>query len=147
MADTSYLRYQVEPWIRAQLKVRYNLSFASSILELKTGGQREFDAVSEDQSVVASIKAHSGATSGNKNPSAKVSSALLEVYFLMLVPANERILILTNPEFFEIFERNTKGRIVGDVRVECIPLPTDMQARVAEVTKRACDEIQWRNSQ
>ena len=87
------------------------------------------------------MKAHSGATSGGKNPSAKINSALLEIYFLMLVPADERILILTNPEFFEIFIHKTKGRVVPEVRVESMPLPPDMQAQVEAVTKRASDEM------
>lgn len=141
MADTSYLRYTVEPWIREQLQGTYRQSFTSQVLELRTGGRREFDAVSEDRCVVASVKAHSGATSSGGIPSAKINSALLEIYFLMLVPADERILVLTNPEFFAIFNRSTKGRIVPEVRVELMPLPLDMQTRVDAVTKRASDEM------
>ena len=141
MADTSYLRYTVEPWIREQLQGTYRQTFTSQVLELRTGGRREFDAVSEDRCVVASVKAHSGATSSGRNPSAKINSALLEIYFLMLVPADERILVLTNPEFFAIFNRSTKGRVVPEVRVEMMPLPLDMQTRVDAVTKRASDEM------
>ena len=141
MADTSYLRYTVEPWIREQLQGTYRQTFTSQVLELRTGGRREFDAVSEDRCVVASVKAHSGATSSGRNPSAKINSALLEIYFLMLVPADERILVLTNPEFFAIFNRSTKGRVVPEVRVELMPLPLDMQTRVDAVTKRASDEM------
>ncbi len=141
MADTSYLRYTVEPWIRDQLQGTYRQTFTSQVLELRTGGRREFDAVSEDRCVVASVKAHSGATSSGGIPSAKINSALLEIYFLMLVPADERILVLTNPEFFAIFNRSTKGRVVPEVRVELMPLPLDMQTRVDAVTKRASDEM------
>lgn len=141
VANTSYLRYQVEPWIRDQLRDNYHQAFTSQVLELRTGGRREFDAVSEDNRIVASVKAHSGVTSGGKNPSAKINSALLEIYFLMLVPADERVLILTNPEFFEIFSHSTKGRVVPEVRVELMPLPPDMQAQVEAVTKRASDEM------
>ena len=141
MADTSYLRYTVEPWIREQLQDTYRQTFTSQVLELRTGGRREFDAVSEDRCVVASVKAHSGTTSSGGNPSAKINSALLEIYFLMLVPADERILVLTNPEFFAIFNRSTKGRVVPEVRVELMPLPLDMQTRVDAVTKRASDEM------
>ena len=141
MADTSYLRYTVEPWIREQLQGTYRQAFTSQVLALRTGGRREFDAVSEDRCVVASVKAHSGATSSGGIPSAKINSALLEIYFLMLVPADERILVLTNPEFFAIFNRSTKGRVVPEVRVELMPLPLDMQTRVDAVTKRASDEM------
>lgn len=87
------------------------------------------------------MKAHSGATSSGGIPSAKINSALLEIYFLMLVPADERILVLTNPEFFAIFNRSTKGRVVPEVRVELMPLPLEMQTRVDAVTKRASDEM------
>jgi hypothetical protein len=141
VANTSYLRYSVEPWVRDRLQERYGQSFTSTVLELRTGGRREFDAVSEDGKVVASVKTHSGLTSGGKNPSGKISSALLEVYFLTLVEADIRVLILTNPSFFSIFDLRTRGQIAPNVQVEHLPLPPDMQAIVDGITGVASTEM------
>jgi hypothetical protein len=141
VANTAYLRYTVEPWVRARLEERYGRPFSSRVLGLTTGGKREFDAVSDDLSIVASIKAHSGLTSGGRNPSAKISSALLEVYFLTLVPAEVKLLILTDPEFFDIFAKNTAGRVAPGIAVERMALPAKMQAAVREVTRSASIEM------
>lgn len=141
MADTSFLRYTVEPWVRDRLTERYDVGFESRRLRLSPGGTREFDAVSRDLSVVASIKAHSGLTSGGRNPSAKISSALLEVYFLSLIESHRRLLILTNPDFYEIFTRRTNGQVPDFISVELISLPPTMQIAVDQVTSRASREM------
>ena len=117
MANTSYLRYTVEPWIREQLRGIYAQDFESRILQLGPGGMHEFDAVSADLSVVASIKANSGLTSGGNFPTGKVATCLNEVYYLSLVTAPTRLLILTNPQFHEIFLRATVGKIAAGVAI------------------------------
>lgn len=71
MANTSYLRYTVEPWVREQLAERYARPFAARVLGLAPGGTHEFDAVSDDWQIVASIKANSGLTSGGNHPTAR----------------------------------------------------------------------------
>ncbi len=141
MANTSYLRYAVEPWVREQLSERFAQPFASTVLALSTGGRREFDAVSSDASVVASIKTHSGLTSGGRHPSGKVTSALLEIYFLTLVPSEMKLLVLTNPSFYDLFTRCTAGQIAPGVLIEHIPLPREMQATVDGVTNAASSEM------
>jgi hypothetical protein len=62
MANTAMLRYKVEPVIRERLAKEFGQPFASRILVLPGGAQREFDAVSADGTVVVSIKTSSGLT-------------------------------------------------------------------------------------
>ncbi len=71
MANTSYLRYTVEPWVREQLAERYGQPFAPMVLRLAPGGTHESDAVSDDRRIVVSIKANSGLTSGGNHPQAR----------------------------------------------------------------------------
>jgi len=52
------------------------------------------------------------------------------VYFLTLVDAEERLLVLTNPDFHTIFARATAGQIAPGVKVELLALPPDMQRTV-----------------
>lgn len=60
MADTVYLKRGVEQYVRGTLCEEYGVKFSSKILTLVTGGTHEFDAVSEDGTVVAAIKAAGG---------------------------------------------------------------------------------------
>ncbi len=90
---------------------------------------------------MASIKANSGLTSGGNHPTGKVATCLNEVYFLTLVTAASRLLILTNPEFYGIFTRTTSGQIAEGVRVELLALPPEMQAAVDGITRRASEEM------
>jgi hypothetical protein len=141
VANTSYLRYTVEPWVRDRLGQRYGQDFGPRVLQLEPGGSHEFDAVSNDGRIVASIKANSGLTSGGNHPTGKVATCLNEVYFLTLVNAEERLLVLTNPSFHTIFMRATAGQIARGVKVELLELPSDMQRVVDGVTELASREM------
>ncbi len=94
--------------------------------------------------IVVSIKAHTGLTSGGKRPVGKISSSLNEIYFLTLVEAPTRILMLTNRSFYELFMRANMGKIPSDISVEHIELPLDMQVEVDAVTARARREMVMR---
>jgi len=110
-------------------------------LNLAPGGTHEFDAVSDDGEVVASIKANSGLTSGGNYPTGKVATCLNEVYFLTLVKATRRLLVLTNPQFHAIFTHATSGQIAEGVEVQLVELPPEMQREVNGVTKLASQEM------
>lgn len=141
MADTTYLKNVVEPFVRDQLASRYGVPFQSRVLTLVTGGTHEFDAVSADGRVVAAIKAHSGKTARGLHPAAKVRDAEAELYYLTLVAAPIRLLVLTNREFYEIMERRLTGRLAPGIAVEHIPLPDDIQKEVTRVQAVASQEV------
>ena len=64
VADTRYLTKEVEDFVRAGLRQRHGIEFSKRKLRLTTEGEHEFDAVSADGKIVASIKAASARTSG-----------------------------------------------------------------------------------
>lgn len=78
MANTLYLKRVVEDVVRQHLAQQFGVPFESRELTLVTGGTHEFDAVSEDGRVVASIKSTSGKTSGGKLPSGEIRAAQAE---------------------------------------------------------------------
>jgi hypothetical protein len=141
MANTSYLKNVVEPHIRTVLADRHGVAFTAQFLELRSGGRHEFDAVSSDGRVIASIKSASGLTSGRKKPSGKIKDCIAELYYLSLVDAPERVLVLTTPAFYDIFAKDMLGKVAEGITIECIPLPPDMQAEVDKVVKAASDEV------
>jgi len=141
MANTAILRYKVEPVICAQLEAEFGQPFASQRLPLPGGATREFDAVSADGTVVVSIKSSSGLTSGGKRPAGKINSCTADLYYLSLLDAPVRRLVLTNPDFYEIFAEVMRGAIASGVDVVLMPLPAELQAEVDGVIADASDEI------
>ena len=141
MADTMYLRRAVEDYVRDQLAKEFGQAFTAEFLALRPGGRHEFDAVSADRSVVASVKSASGLTSGGNIPNGKINDCLAELYYLSLVEAPLRRLVLTTPAFFDIFTRRTVGAVSSDIAVMCVPLPPDIQAKVDSVVRAASREV------
>jgi hypothetical protein len=141
MADTTYLRRVVETYVRDQLSREFGQTFSATFLSLQPGGRHEFDAVSEDGGVVASIKAASGLTAGGRNPSGKIKDCIAELYYLSLVEAPIRRLVLTTPAFFAIFTKSTAGAVARGIEVVCVPLPAEMQLEVNKVVLAASREV------
>lgn len=141
MADTSLLKTIVEPHVRAELTSEFGVSFAANTVILTTGGTHEFDAVSTDGRIVASIKSASGKTSGGKVPSGKIKDVEAELYYLSLVSAQNRLLVLTTPEFYDIMSRRLAGRLLREIELRLISLPHELQEQVNLVQKRASAEV------
>jgi len=141
MANTELLKLEVEKFACAALREKYGVEFTKQRLQLITGGMHEFDAVSADRTIVTSIKSHSGLTSGGNIPAGKIHTAIAEVYFLSLVQAPKRQLILTTPEFFEILSRSLRGKIAPGVDIVLLPLSNELQTLVTEVQRKASLEM------
>jgi hypothetical protein len=136
MADTTYLKKVVEPFIREKLADEYGISFESRILTLTT-----VDAVSEDLKIVGAIKTAGGKTATGRIPSGKIKDSLAELYYLTLVSASERLLILTSPEFYKIMENLLKGRLAPGLTLKLIELSGEIEKEVEKIKKRASVEV------
>lgn len=141
MANTRYLTFEVENYVREQLAQRHGQPFSKRFLKLSTGGTHEFDAVSKDGTIVVSVKAASGLTKSGKNPSAKIQGCIAELYYLSLVSAPTRQLLLTTPAFHKIFVKKIIGALAPGVSVELMPLSSEMQAEVDKVVAAASREV------
>jgi hypothetical protein len=131
----------VEGYVREQLTHEFEQPFASRFLTLVPGGRHEFDAVSADGRIVVSIKSASGLTAGGRVPSGKIKDCLAELYYLSLVEAPVRRLVLTTPAFFQLFARTTVGAVAAGLQVVCVPLPGTIQAEVDKVVEEASREV------
>lgn len=141
MADTSYLKNAVEPYVREDLQKGYGVPFRPQVLRLRSGGTHEFDAVSQDLRIVCSIKTAGGKTSSGKNPSGKVKDCEAELYYLTLMDSPIRLLALTSAAFYELLIRRLDGRLYPGLLLKLVPLPPDMQGRVEEVQRKASAEV------
>jgi hypothetical protein len=140
MANTAALQQAIE-WVRGDLGDRHHTSFTKSRVRLRTGGVHTFNAVGADGSVVATVTNHSGATSGGKKPVGKIKSAIAELYWLSLVDAPLRLLVMTNRDFPAILESELDGALVERLSLVHVALPVDLANAVAGVSKAASDEM------
>ncbi|MGQ9498677.1 MAG: hypothetical protein ACUVRC_10340 [Desulfotomaculales bacterium] len=115
---------------------KFGMTFRPRTVKLLIGGTHEFDAVSDDLSIVAAIKA-----AGGRIPSGKVKGAEAELYYLTLVPAEVRLLVMTSPEFYRITERRLERRLAPDISLELVPLPLEMEEEVDRVRRVASKEV------
>jgi hypothetical protein len=146
MADTTILKSKVEDCVRTWLEERFWQQFLKLFLPLSGVQGRsprihEFDAVSKDASIVCGIRTASWKTAGGKRGSGKVQGAYAKLYFLSLVEAKERYLVLTDPEFFRCFSEETEGRLVTGVSLLYCPLPEDLCTEIESVRAASRAEL------
>lgn len=146
MAKTTELR-EVEVFVRKELERDYpGHGFTEKALPLRkkrdgTYAVHKFDAVSEDNSVVASIKSHSWLTSGGNLPSGKIGQIYESLYFLSLVDAKTKLLILTDREAYEGFLRVSEGKVAEGIEMKLCPLSQELQLLANKVHQKASQEM------
>jgi len=146
MADTTVFK-EVEDFIRQELERCYpGHTFSEKSLPLGkrrdgTPSFHRFDAVSEDNTIVASIKSHSWLTSSGKSPAGKIGQIYESLYFLSLVDAKTKLLVLTDRATYEGFLVKSDGKIAKDVEIKLCPLPPELGLRVKKVHQKASQEM------
>jgi hypothetical protein len=149
MAKTTELR-EVELFIRKELAKDYpGHTFTEKALPLRrkrdgTYAVHNFDAVCEDNTIVASIKSHSWLTSGGNLPSGKIGQIYQSLYFLSLVDAKTKLLILTNREAYEGFLRVSDGKVAEGIDIKFYRPSPKLQLRVKKVQQKASQEMSYR---
>jgi len=150
VAKTVELKTQVEPFIRKELEKSYpGHTFTEKALPLRrkrdgTYAVYKFDAVSEDNSIVASIKSHSWLTSGGNVPSGKIGMIYQSLYFLSLVDAKTKLQILTDREAYDGFLTTSDGKLAEGVEIKLYPLPPELQLLVKDIHRKASEEMSQR---
>jgi hypothetical protein len=142
MAD-SRVQLQAEDWIRSVwLPGQFNQQFRRERLRLTAGGVFEFDAVSADNAVVASISTSNGITAGGKTPAAKIQKLRADMLFLLMVHAKRRLIILTEKDMFEICQKEKgNGRVPEEIEFLHAELPVNLAAALRKARKMASDEV------
>ena len=85
MAD-SRPQHQAEEWVRGMwLCERFQQTFYKKQLMLTSGGLFEFDAVSHDESIVASISTNGGITASARKATPKLNKIRSDILFLLLI--------------------------------------------------------------
>lgn len=140
MANTAALQEAID-WVRRDLAERYGVAFQKRPVQPRTGKLRTFNAVAADGTVVATVTNSSGPTSGGKKPVGKVRGAIAELYFLSLVDAPSRALILTDPAFLPYVMAELDGALPAYLKVLLVPLPEDLSNKVHHDTHSTSNEM------
>ena len=141
MADTTFIKTTVEPYVRDILSREFGAPFDSEAVTLSTGGTHEFNAVSQDGRTIATIETASGRTSSGALPSGKFKNAEADLYYLTLVSAPARLLVLTDPEFYELLSARLDGRLAPGISLRLIELPNDIRSELRTVQRAASKEV------
>lgn len=142
MADTRFLKTRIEQHVCKWLGSRFpNHDFHGCRIALRSGYRFEFDAVSEDESIVAAILSNRPRTrTGGVNTGA-VRKALLDMCYLLAVPGNPtRLMVFTDAKFREDMVGQARRLGDGGVLMEFCPLPPDLAREREAVLNHASQE-------
>ncbi|MDO8747734.1 MAG: hypothetical protein Q7J72_01280 [Candidatus Omnitrophota bacterium] len=146
MANTTGLKNPVEQYVRDWCSRSFGVAVEDSEKEIRlvTGGVHRFDVVAKDRSLVAGIKTSSLRDNGRVG-TGTIKSTYTEIYFLSIVKADKKLMILTDKRYCDYFQGKSKGKIVQDVEIIYCPLPKRLAEEVAAVHKECRKEIGKRN--
>ncbi|MCW5937607.1 MAG: hypothetical protein KIT11_09915 [Fimbriimonadaceae bacterium] len=143
MADTT-AQSAVANWVRDTfLPAKLDLKFVHRRVRLRSGGTYHFSFVSEDGKVVGSVITSRARTASGKLGNEKMNKYRADLYFLLIAEAEQRLMVLTDPEMYELLcaEKALRGRIPQEIELLFAPLPKHLANRLAKSQKQAADEV------
>ncbi|HYR09835.1 MAG TPA: hypothetical protein VEQ60_18820 [Longimicrobium sp.] len=142
MADTRF-RKEAEDWVRTKaLPELLKQTFSTRNLKLESGGVFEFDAVSDDGIIVASISTSSSRTSGNNLCTGAIHKLRSDMLFLLLARAEQPYIVLTQADMYAYWmNERERGRVPLTIRFLHTPLPDHLAQRLAESRTKASEEM------
>ncbi len=142
-ADTT-AQLEVEDWIRRNwLPQKFGQKFHRERLRLSAGGLFDFDAVSDDEKIVAVISTSGAKTRRGRAGAGKLVKIRSDVYFLLLVESAKRIVVFTEQDMFGRFNRERHaGRIPHEIESYVAEIPPDLRRRLEAARKASIDEFE-----
>jgi hypothetical protein len=141
MADIR-MQLEVEDWVRRNwMPTQYGAKFSRERLPLRSGGVFDFDAVSDDHSIVATISTSGAKTSTGNQGSGKILKLRSDMLFLTMVEAKRRVIILTERDMCDQCEKEfAGGRVPPEIKFVCAVIPDDLRARLVAARSKASGE-------
>jgi hypothetical protein len=141
MADTR-IQLEVEDWVRRNwMPGHFSTKFSRERLPLRSGGVFDFDAVSEDHSIVATISTSGSKTSNGKNATGKILKLRSDMLFLTMVEAKRRVIVLTERDMLDQCERELAGgRVPREIEFVCAAIPEELRTRLIVTRLKASGE-------
>jgi len=141
MADTRFIKREVEPYIRKWLSRKFR---GIPVIEKSMGfqsGSHKFDGVSIDETIVASFLCNRPKTgAGNENTGA-VRKALNDLQYLRLIKANKRLIVCTDKDFLALIKKRACRIGTDGIEFVFCPLPDSLRQRL-EIVLNECRKEQ-----
>jgi hypothetical protein len=142
MADTR-VQLEVEDWVRREwMPQKFGQQFSRDRVRLSPGGVCDFDAVSADRRIVASISTSGAMTAGGKHAVGKMLKIRSDMYFLLLAEADRRIVVLTEKDMHDRCIKDAQGgRVPSSIEFVRAEIPLELEARLRASRSTASDEV------
>lgn len=142
MADTR-VQLEAEDWVRRHwLSKQLGRSFNRDRVRLQPGGFFDFDAVSDDQSIVATISTSASRTAKGKEGTAKFHKLRSDMLFLVMANVERRLMVLTDATMYQrCLKEREGGRVPGSIEFFHADIPSELAARLLVSQARAAKEV------
>jgi hypothetical protein len=144
MADTK-AQIEAEKWIReTYLPQKYGQTFRQKNLDLRSKGQFKFDAVSDDNEIVAVISTSAGFTSTGKRGVAKLMKIRSDAFWFLMLERqpSQKLMIFTDQSMIDIVnDEKKKGRFPREFEILKVDLPLELAEKIVLAQKFAADEV------
>ena len=141
MADTR-VQLEVEDWVRQQwMPPHFGMNFYRERVKIRSGGVFDFDAVSGDKSIVATISTSGAKTSGGKYAVDKILKIRSDMLFLTMAEAKRRVVVLTEQDMHEqCLKEKEGGRVPQEIEFVYAPLPEKLNELLVAARRKASVE-------
>ena len=142
MADTR-CQVECEDWIRREwMPTVFGQPFYRERVQLTSGGVFDFDAVSADQTIVASISTSGSRTAPGKHATGKMMKLRSDILYLLMTKAARRLVILCEKDMYERCKREVGGgRLPKEIEFFHAPLPDALAIRLFAARQVASNEV------
>lgn len=128
--NNSNAHVDAEKWIReVELPKQFNQKFLQKSLMLKSGGNYKFNAVSEDDNIIAVISTLPGETPNGKVEEANLQKIRSEIYWVLMIEQRfEKILlVLTEQSMVNLIKKEKKkDRFPKEIEILRVKLPKEL---------------------
>ena len=138
MADTR-VQLEVEDWVRQQwMPTKFGITFNRDRVKLRSGGVFDFDAVSGDKNIVATISTSGARTASGKLAVGKILKIRSDMLFLIMVEAKQRVVVLTEQDMYEqCLKEKQGGRVPQEIEFVYAPLPKELNKLLVAARQKA----------
>lgn len=142
MADTR-AQIEAEDWVRQVWMLKHlGKEFFRERVKLSSGGVFDFDAVTQDRTIVATISTSGSRTASGKHAVGKVMKIRSDLYFLLLADAERRLCVLTERDMYDWCLQEVKlGRVPRSIEFMHVDLPADLRNKLAASRAVASREV------
>jgi hypothetical protein len=142
MAATN-VQLEVEDWVRRNwMPENFGQQFHRDRVKLSCGGVFDFDAVSADGRITASISTSGGKTARGKFGVGKLLKIRSDMYFLLLADADRRVVVLTEPDMLAVCEAEKRnGRVPASIEFVLAHIPNELRNRLNAARQKASEEV------